>query len=215
VSPKYAGTDDDGRPIVAELGRAETGQEIADRRAASSRAHRANQTLINLLLAIGASLVIVIVLVLVVVRPGADNAQHKVDYLQTAQEAQASAPAPLAAPVLPKGWYANRAQLSDPSGQVASWGVGLVSPATRYVGITQGFDADPTWIAEQVDKQQPTRTAQYGGMAWKVYDHRDAGGDVPYALVTTSGHSTIVLSGTTGTDAEFATVATAIGKELG
>jgi len=221
VSPRHPGTDDDGRPIVAELGRAETPGEVADRRAASSRAHRANQTLINLLLAIGASLVIVIVLVLVVVRPAPEGAVHEVDYRGTAQQAQSSVDDRLAAPALPTGWYANRAELSQPGGgQVASWGVGLVSPGSRYIGLTQGFQADATWVADQVDKLQPTRTQTFGGLDWRVYDHRDApanSGDdanVDYALVTTSGGSTIVLAGSTATDAEFATVATAIGKEL-
>jgi hypothetical protein len=217
VSPRYAGSDDQGRPIVAELGRAETPGEIADRRAASSRAHRANQTLINLLLAIGASVVIVIVIVLVVVRPAPEGAVHAVDYRATAQQAQASVPDPLAAPALPRGWYANRAELSQPGGgQVSSWGVGLVSPGSRYIGLTQGFQADDTWVADQVDRLQPTRTEAYGGLSWRVYDHRDSAGDadVDYALVATSGGSTIVLAGSTATDAEFATVATAIGKEL-
>jgi hypothetical protein len=217
VSPRYAGTDDQGRPIVAELGRAETGEEIADRRAASSRAHRANQTLINLLLAIGASVVIVIVIVLVVVRPAPDGTANHVDYRETAQSAQASVADPLAAPALPAGWYANRAELSQPGGgQVSSWGVGLISPGSRYIGLTQGFQADATWVADQVDKLQPTRSQSYGGLTWNVYDHRDTASDadVDYALVATSGGSTIVLTGSTATDAEFATVATAIGKEL-
>ncbi len=222
MSPRYAGTDDQGRPVVAELGRAETPDEVADRRAASSRAHRANQTLINLLLAIGASVVVVIVLVLVVVRPAPDGTVHRVDYRETAQQAQSSVDETLVAPPLPSGWYANRAELSQPSdGQVASWGIGFVTPASRYVGLVQGFRADATWVAEQVDKLQPTRTQSYGGLSWKVYDHRaesaNAGDDpdVDYALVATHGGSTIVLSGSTATDAEFATVATAIGKEIG
>ena len=222
MSPKHAGTDESGRPIVAELGRAETPDEIADRRAASSRAHRTNQTLVNLLLAIGASLVIVVVIVLVVVRPAPVGNTHEVDYLTTAKQAQPTVDEKLAAPSLPSGWYANRAELSTPGGgQVTTWGVGLISPASRCVGLTQGLKADPTWVADQVDKLQPTSSRTYGGLSWKVYDHRaqaaDSGddSDVDYALVTTTGGSTIVLAGSTATDAEFATVATAIGKELG
>ncbi|MGN6325132.1 DUF4245 domain-containing protein [Pseudolysinimonas sp.] len=219
MSPKYAGSDEQGRPIVAELGRPETADEIADRRAASSRAHRANQTLINLLLAIGASLVVVVVLVLVVVRPAPENSRQQVDYLQTAQQAQASVDSRLAAPRLPSGWYANRAELSQPGdGQVSTWEIGLLSPDARYVGLTQGFRADATWVADQVERLQPTRTRSYGGLDWRVYDHRDRtlGDDahVAYALVATSGDSTIVLTGSTATNGEFATVATAIGKEL-
>ena len=211
---RFPGTDEQGRPVVAELGRPETADEVADRRAESSRKHRANQTLVNLLLAIGASLVVVVVLVLVVVRPGPSPDANRVDYRQVAAQAQAAVSTPLAAPVLPSGWWANRAELNQPSDDVATWGIGLITPAARYVGLTQGIKADPTWVADQVGRIQPTGTRTYGGLRWRVYDHRAAGGDVDYALVAESGDSTIVLTGSTATDAEFATVATAVGEDL-
>lgn len=214
MSPRFRATDEQGRPIVAELGRPETPEELADRRADSSRRHRANQTLINLVIAIGASLAVVVVLVLVVVRPGPGADANRVDYRQTAAQAQSAVSTPLAAPVLPAKWWANRAELDQPSDQVASWQIGLISPASRYVGVVQGIDADATWTADQVGKLQPTGSHRYGGLSWRVYDHREAGGDVDYALVAASGRSTIVLTGSTATDAEFATVATAIGKDL-
>lgn len=221
MSPKHAGTDESGRPIVAELGRAETPEEIADRRAASSRAHRTNQTLVNLLLAVGASLVVVVVIVLVVVRPAPSGDTHEVDYLSVARQAQSTVDERLAAPRLPSGWYANRAELTAAGdGQVTTWGIGLISPASRYVGVTQGLKADPTWVADQVDRLQPTSSHVYGGLRWTVYDHRgeaaDSGGDsdVDYALVATTAGSAVVLSGSVATDAEFATVASAIGKGL-
>ena len=56
--------------VVAELGRPETPDETAARKAASSRAHRENQTAFNLVIAIVVSVGIVVLLVLVVVRPG-------------------------------------------------------------------------------------------------------------------------------------------------
>jgi hypothetical protein len=214
VSPRFPATDEQGRPIVAELGRPETPEELADRRADSSRRHRANQTLLNLVIAIGASLAVVVVLVLVIVRPGPDADANRVDYRQVAAQAQSAVSTPLAAPALPSGWWANRAELDQPSDQVASWQVGFISPASRYVGLVQGVHADPTWVAEQVAKLQPTGSHRYGGLTWRVYDHRDAGGDVAYALVATSGASTLVLTGSTATDREFATVATAIGRDL-
>jgi hypothetical protein len=220
VSPRFPATDDQGRPVVAELGRPETPDEIADRKAASSSAHRANQTLVNLLLAIGASLVIVLALVLLVVRPAPSGDVHRVDYRVIAAQAQPTVSTPLAAPALPDGWYANRAEL-DPSsgeGQITTWAIGLVTPASRYIGLTQGVKADATWTAEQVGQQQPTGTRSYGGLSWKVYDHRTApadagGGEVAYALVARSGASTVVLTGSTATEAEFATLATAIGRD--
>ena len=67
-----SGTDENGRPIVAELGRAETPQETADRKAISSAKRRSNQTVINLVIAVVASLGIVVFLLVVVVRPDAE-----------------------------------------------------------------------------------------------------------------------------------------------
>ena len=55
--------------IVAELGRPETPQETADRRAAAAAKRRSNQTVFNLVIATVASLGVVLLLVLVVVRP--------------------------------------------------------------------------------------------------------------------------------------------------
>ena len=55
--------------IVAELGRPETAEETAQRKAENSRKHRANQTALNLVGATVASLAIVAFLVIVVVRP--------------------------------------------------------------------------------------------------------------------------------------------------
>src|SRR5690606_28187846 len=69
VSPRDPRVDETGRPIVAELGRAETPQETAERKAAASATRRTNQTALNLFIAVLASLAIVAFLVMVVVRP--------------------------------------------------------------------------------------------------------------------------------------------------
>ena len=60
--------------IVAELGRPETPEETAARKAENSRKRRANQTAFNLIVATIASLGIVLFLVVVVVRPNPEPA---------------------------------------------------------------------------------------------------------------------------------------------
>ena len=57
--------------IVAELGRPETPEETAARRAENSLKHRQRQTVQNLILALGASLLVVLVIVLIVPRSDA------------------------------------------------------------------------------------------------------------------------------------------------
>jgi hypothetical protein len=220
VSPRQnpPATDESGRPIVAELGRAETAQEIADRRAASRLAHRTNQTTLNLVIALGASLLVVFLIVIVVVRPDQGGAPKTVDWTAVANDAQQSVSIRLAVPTLPSSWTANRAEIYDAksaSDGIANWQVGFLTPSTQYIGLTQGFDANVSWVAAQLSNKSTTGTASYGGDTWQVYDHRTAAnpGNLAYALVTTIGKSTIVLAGT-GSNAEFATLATEIAGEL-
>ncbi|MDP9028040.1 MAG: DUF4245 domain-containing protein [Actinomycetota bacterium] len=213
-----SGTDEQGRPIVAELGRPETPQEIADRKAASRLTHRSNQNILNLVIALGASLLVVFVIVVVVVRPDQGGSLKTVNWTAVARDAQQSVSTPLAVPKLPSSWSANRAELIDAktaSDGIASWQVGFITPSTQYIGLTQGIAANPSWVATQLSDKSATGDDTFGGVAWKVYDHRTADhpGNLAYALVTTVGASTIVLAGT-GSDTEFATLATEIAGEL-
>jgi hypothetical protein len=220
VSDRKAPTHDEhGRPIVAELGRAETAQETADRKATASAAHRNNQTLLNLVIALGASLLVVFVIVVVVVRPDQSGPAKAVDWVSVAHDAQQSVSTKLVVPHLPPAWSANRAELVDtkssPDG-IASWQIGFITPSTQYIGLVQGIKADATWVSSQLQQKPSTGTVDFGGAQWQVYDHRtdDHPGNLAYALVTTVGDSTVVLAGT-ASDAEFATLATEISGELG
>ena len=211
--------DENGRPIVAELGRAETPQEAADRKAAASSAHRSNQTLLNLVIALAASLLVVFVIVVIVVRPDQGGAPKNVDWASVAQDAQQSVPTALVVPKLPKGWSANRAELVDAASSadgIASWQIGFLTPGAQYIGLAQGIEADATWVSAQLKGKRPTGDAAFGGIRWQVHDHRtdQDPGNLAYALVTTVGDSTVVLAGT-GSDAEFAALATEISGELG
>jgi hypothetical protein len=213
-----AATDENGRPIVAELGRAETPQETADRKAAASAKRRSNQTAVNLVIALAASLGIVLFLILVVVRPNVPTVseENSIDYAAVAAEAQGSIDDTLVVPVLPPGWWANRAEFTDSAtDDVTTWQIGLITPSAQYIGFTQGLDANPRWVAGELENAQPTGTETIDGITWEVYDRRDVDdpGNLAYALVTTVGNSTFVLSGT-ASDAEFATLAASVTAEL-
>lgn len=210
--------DEHGRPIVAELGRAETPDETAERKAAASAAHRNNQTFLNLIIALVASLLVVFVIVVVVVRPDQAGPAKSVDWVSVGADAQQSVSTRLVVPRLPSTWSANRAELIDstssPDG-IASWQIGFITPSTQYIGLVQGIKADPTWVSSQLQQKKSTGEATFGGFRWQVYDHRtdEHPGNLAYALVTTVGDSTVVLAGT-GSDIEFQTLATEISGEL-
>jgi hypothetical protein len=210
-----AATDEHGRPIVAELGRAETPDEIANRKAEARVRRRSNQTTLNLVIALIASLGIVALIVLVVVRPQSIE-RDPVDYQAIAADAQDETDVPLAAPGLPDGWSANRAEFV-PAGAdgVARWEIGLLSPSGQYIGLVQGIDANSTWVSQQTAEAEATDRFEIGGVGWNEYDRRDVPdtGNLAYAIVGTIDRSTIVLGGT-ATDEEFATLAEAVAEEL-
>ena len=197
-----------GPRIVAELGRPETPEETAQRKAEASARRRSNQTAFNLVVATAASLLIVLFLIVVVVRP-TPPAPEPVDYRSIAQESGED----VIAPQLPDGWNANGARL-DTEGGVRTWTIGFVTPTGQYIGFDQGIDANETWLAGAVDGARPTGTAAIGGLEWAVYDRRDQSdtGNYAYILSAESGDDLLVLHGT-APDAEFETLASAVAEE--
>lgn len=195
--------------VVAELGRPETPEETAARKAENSRTYRQRQTVKNLVLALGASLLVVLVLVLLV--PRSDTPiERDVDVALVAAQAQASSDDPLAVPELPQDWRANAAELrrSDVD-EVTAWYAGYLTPSDEYLGMYQGLDANPTWIAELLARTLATGTTTIGGVEWTVYDNRDSADDVGnarYGLTTEADGTTFVLLGTASPE-EFETLA--------
>ncbi|WP_431277651.1 DUF4245 domain-containing protein [Leifsonia poae] len=204
-------------PVVAELGRPETPEETAERKAENSRNHRNRQTLNNLIYALIATVALVAVIVLVVPRGNPVDVSAPVDYKSIAAEAQGSEPDRLLVPVLPAGWKSNNAELQTKTpDKVDSWYIGLLTPKGEFIGIRQGFNANDSWVAEQVNKSMIKGTTTIDGVKWDVYDNRNSGTDnkdVDYALVTTAGKSSIVVYGT-AVDSEFQDVAHSLAGQI-
>ncbi|MES2094155.1 MAG: DUF4245 domain-containing protein [Actinomycetota bacterium] len=200
--------------VVAELGRPETAEETAARKAENSRNHRANQTLRNLVFALLASLAVVFALVLVVARP--DSAPREaVDYRGDAAAFRQQVGQSLAAPPLPTGWSANNDGLKTGADSVTAWSVGLITPSRQFIELVQGVDANPTWVANQLANKPSTGTTSIGGRDWRIYDRRTEQdtGNYAYSLSTVIGSSSIVLHGT-ATAREFDTLAAAVAAQL-
>ena len=198
--------------VGAELGRPETPEETAARKAENSLKHRQRQTLKNLVLALGASLLVVLVIVLLVPRSDAPL-DRDVDVQSIAAQAQIASDDPLAVPTLPEGWRANAAELRTSSvDDVTAWYVGYLTPSDEYLGMYQGIEANPTWVAGLLARTPATGTTTIDGVEWTVYDNRHTSVDVgnaKYGLTTEAGDSTFVLLGTATPD-EFETLATAL-----
>ncbi len=200
--------------VVAELGRPETPEETAARKAENSRAHRANQTTRNLVLALIASLAIVLFAVLIVVRPSG-NLVTPVNYRTVAAQAQPSVAQPLVAPALPRGWHSNDAELKSDTGKTVTWYVGLITPKQQFIAIEQGIKTSDTWFGSLLGKAQPTGHRTIDGIRWTVYDQRASApdGNYQYSLAATADGSNLVLHGSAD-DAEFSTLAASIARFL-
>ena len=196
--------------IVAELGRPETPEETAARKAENSRKHRENQTLRNLIYSLIATLIVVLVLVAVVVRPDPET-RGTVDFHRVASESQVNADVDLADPTLSNEWSANDATLTTGADGIAAWYVGFISPDEQFIALTQGIDANPSWVAQQLQSLAPTGTTSIAGLTWDVYDHRhgEDPGNFSYAMTVASDRDTYVLYGTASVD-EFHELAAAI-----
>ena len=200
--------------VVAELGRPETPEETAARKAENSRKHRANQTLRNLLWSLVASVGLMLLIVIVVVRP-AQPPREAVDFVTIAEQAQPTIDEPLATPVLPPQWDANNAELSRAADGVSSWYIGVVTPSDEFIALNQGIDANPTWLSNLLEQRAATGTETIDGHEWTIYDHRDAEdpGNFAYSMVTTEGASMYVLHGTADSN-EFRTFAASLESEM-
>jgi hypothetical protein len=198
--------------IVAELGRPETPEETAARKAENSRLHRANQTTRNLVLALIASLAVVLFVVLVVIRPN-NNLYGYVDYKAVASGAQSGISTPLVAPNLPGGWKANKAQLTSGNGGDQTWSVGLITPKQQFIGIEEGVKTSDTWLGALLGKAQPTGHVTIDGIRWTIYSQRASAGNFQYSLASTVGTTDYILHGS-ASDAEFHQLAAAIAQFL-
>ncbi|MEN9714776.1 MAG: hypothetical protein RJA35_243 [Actinomycetota bacterium] len=188
---------------------------------AKARERRARQTVINLLLSLAATAGLVLIMVLVTPRPTTSLLQ-KVDYKAAAADAGKSANLPVIAPeLINKTWYSNSARWNTKTADgVNNWYVGFVGPKNQYLGVTQGFGTNPTWVVLQLKGDLPTGATSIGGLRWTVWQSttkNDPALTRDYALVTDVKAGTrtdqILVYGTASKN-EFRKFATLVAERL-
>ncbi|MDH6424326.1 hypothetical protein M2114_000443 [Aurantimicrobium minutum] len=201
--------------IVAELGRPETPAETAARKAENSRLYKSRKTINNLVYSLLVTVGLVAVIYFLV--PRADGEPNwQVDYVAQSEIASTSLGESLLVPAMPEQWRANAAELRNATnGQVTSWYIGFITPSDKFIAFNEAFDANETWVSNELKDYPATGTVTIDGQQWTVYDNRSMNdaGNVEYAMVTTLGRSTVVLYGTAD-DAEFEQLATSITADL-
>lgn len=209
------------KPIVAELGRPETPEETAARKAESSRLYRMRKTLGNLLGSLAVCALAVLVLVAIVPRDDSPIVRD-IDYVEIAQTAQVGISQPLTTPQLPDGWTSNEAQLRTGPDGIVEWYIGFIRSdaegnAIEFVGVSQGIDANATWVTDRVDRRPSTGEVVIDGYTWTAYDHThlppDQTGNTAYSLVLVYDGSTFVIYGSRSAESVQA-VAEAVTAQL-
>lgn len=189
-------------PIVAELGRPETPEETAARKAASSKAYRSSQTVRSLVAALIVTLAIVLVIVLIVPR-GEPASAPSVDMVGIAADVESTMESPVIVPDLGDFWRVNAAELT--SGATVVWDVTLAPAAEDergFIKLAQAFDADSSWAPQRLNGTAPTDTTSIDGLEWDVYELGTAGANqnVTHAIGTQAGDDYLLLYGSRSAD---------------
>ncbi|MFS0867045.1 DUF4245 family protein [Microbacterium sp. 179-B 1A2 NHS] len=195
-----------GQRVVAELGRPETPEETAARKAASSQRYRSSQTFRNLIAALLVCVAIVAVVILGVPR-GTPAEPAPVDVQAAADRAAEAVGHDVIVPDAPSDWRTNSARIEG-----GEWRV-VYGPPSGFVRVSQAFDAPDNWVSTLLGGYAPTGTVTVDGIQWDVYDLASPVDNVSYALATDAGTDTITIYGSaTAEIAERA--ATGLGDQI-
>lgn len=182
----------------------------------SAAKHRARQTLINLVLALGATVAIALILVMIVPRDDS-NLIKPVDYKPIAASVKASAGIEVFAPnKLPDGWWVNSARwAAAPADGVQYWHIGFVGPKNQYVGVDQAFKSNATWIANRITGfEQKTVSADGIGGGWGLATYQGSTdktkGQKIWLFLHFATQEAVLIQGT-GKDSEFTQFANMLG----
>ena len=179
----------------------------------SAAKHRAKQTVVNLILSIIATLGIVLITILIVPRDDS-NRIKPVDYLAVAASAEASSNLNLIAPALPEGWWANQARWSSAASDgVLVWKVGFVGPDNQYIGLTQAFKVNPTWVSLRTQGFENDPTATNAIPDWQFL-RPDANTDADPYLWTLERDGNFVSLTSTASLEELAIFTSLVEQEL-
>jgi hypothetical protein len=180
----------------------------------SAAKHRAKQTVRNLILSLLVSIGLMVALVLGVPRDDS-NRIAEIDYQQIAQEAEATMGAKVVRPEIPEDWWSNAARIETDL-EVKSWYIGFVTADNQYIGLSQAFDSNPSWLALKLQGNWQDGELTVGGKVWEIWPTLKPSsppGSKEYALVYKSENSVVVIYGT-AKQADFEALALSITKQL-
>jgi hypothetical protein len=204
-----------GPRVVAELGRPETPDETAVRKAESSRIYRSSQNTRNLIAALLATLAVVMVVIFAVPR-GTPPEREPIDVAATAERLSASEGRTVIAPEMSDDWTVNRATIEG-DGTVRAWTI-VYAPSDEdergFLRIAQGFDADESWATRVLSGSAPEDTVTIDGIQWDRYELDPARtGNISVALAAQAGPDTVLIYGVAG-DEKLRTAAESVSDDI-
>jgi hypothetical protein len=161
---------------------------------------RARQTLINLMLALGVSVGLLLTFMMIVPRDDT-NLIKPVDYTSIAADVRSSTGIDVLAPdSIPDGWWANNARWRDTTADgVNYWFIGFVGPTNQFVGITQAFGTNPTWLAlKTVEYEIVSESNPSDGSTLTEYRGRaeNKSGEKLWIYTNTENNDAVIVDGT-------------------
>ncbi|MDJ1113428.1 DUF4245 family protein [Microbacterium dauci] len=192
--------------IVAELGRPETADETAARKAAASQRYRSSKTFRNLVAAMLVCVAIVAVVYLGVPR-GTPEEPAAVDVDTAAASAAEAVGHAVLVPEAPEGWRVNSARIEG-----GVWRV-VYAPASGFVRVSQALSVEDDWAAQELGGFAPTGTITIDGIEWDEYDLAAPVDNISYAIATDAGPDTIMISGA-ATAEQVESVADGLGDQI-
>ena len=181
--------------VVAELGRPETPDETAARKAEASRIYRSSQTFRNLIAAIIVTVAVVFIVIFGVPR-GELPDRESIDPAPIASQASESLGRSVIVPAVPPDWRVNAAEVSSDGGS-SSWSIAYVPDDVGFIRFAQAFDTDEAWARSALAGSAPTDTLVIDGIEWDVFEPADPSraANISYALGTQAGTDYILLYG--------------------
>jgi hypothetical protein len=182
--------------VVAELGRPETPEETAARKAESSRRYRSSKTFRNLLAALLVTVGVVLVVIAAVPR-GEPAPRAQPDVPTLAAELSDDLGRPALSPALPDGWRVNQAMTEGQGGTEAWTMVYVRSGESGFVRVAQGLDTGEEWVAQILGGARSGESVTIDGIEWDVYRPSDPerAGNITYALSTPAGPDQVLIYG--------------------
>ena len=147
------------------------------------------------------------------------NRIPKVDYVAIATQASEANQKQILAPKLPKDWWSNQATwMGDPVDAVPRFEVGFVGPKNEYIGMTQAFGVNPTWLALTLKDVVLEKNFKNPGssISWNIYRSpvvHDPVKTRDYIWVAELGADAVLLYGS-GTETQFEEFTQNIESEL-